>query len=83
MAENSDKSGEKFTDGGSKNIILYGPPGTGKTYNTVRKAVEIIRGKGLGRIKIIPKSKTSTINLLTKKESVLSLSTNLTDMKNL
>ena len=45
MAENSDKSGEKFADGGSKNIILYGPPGTGKTYNTVRKAVEIIRGK--------------------------------------
>lgn len=26
----------------AKNIIFYGPPGTGKTYNTVRKAVEII-----------------------------------------
>ena len=33
----------------SKNIILYGPPGTGKTYNTVRKAVEIIEpDKGWG-----------------------------------
>lgn len=32
-----------------KNIILYGPPGTGKTYNTVRKAVEIIEpDKGWG-----------------------------------
>ena len=28
-----------------KNLILYGPPGTGKTYNTVRKAVEIIEGE--------------------------------------
>lgn len=33
----------------AKNIILYGPPGTGKTYNTVRKAVEIIEpDKGWG-----------------------------------
>ena len=33
----------------SKNIILYGPPGIGKTYNTVRKAVEIIEpDKGWG-----------------------------------
>lgn len=30
-----------------KNIILYGPPGTGKTYNTVIKAVEIIKGEDL------------------------------------
>ena len=35
----------------SKNIILYGPPGTGKTYNTVRKAVEIINGKDLSNEK--------------------------------
>lgn len=42
---NNDKK-EKMT---SKNIILYGPPGTGKTYNTVRKAVEIIEpDKGWG-----------------------------------
>ena len=27
------------------NQILYGPPGTGKTYNTIEKAVEIIKGK--------------------------------------
>lgn len=26
------------------NTILYGPPGTGKTYNSIDKAVEIIRG---------------------------------------
>ncbi len=26
------------------NQILYGPPGTGKTYNTVNKALEIIKG---------------------------------------
>lgn len=42
---NNDKK-EKMT---SKSIILYGPPGTGKTYNTVRKAVEIIEpDKGWG-----------------------------------
>lgn len=28
-----------------KNIIFYGPPGTGKTYNTVKRAVDIIDGK--------------------------------------
>jgi DNA replication protein DnaC len=27
------------------NTILYGPPGTGKTYNTIRKAAEIITGE--------------------------------------
>lgn len=27
------------------NQILYGPPGTGKTYNTIKKAIEIIEGK--------------------------------------
>lgn len=27
------------------NLILYGPPGTGKTYQTIRRAVEIIDGK--------------------------------------
>lgn len=26
------------------NQILYGPPGTGKTYNTIKKAIEIIEG---------------------------------------
>ena len=26
----------------SKNLILYGPPGTGKTYQTIRKALEVI-----------------------------------------
>lgn len=30
------------------NLILYGPPGTGKTYQTIRRAVEIIDGKSLG-----------------------------------
>jgi len=29
----------------SLNLILYGPPGTGKTYQTIRRAVEIIDGK--------------------------------------
>lgn len=29
------------------NIILYGPPGTGKTYQTIDKAVEIIKGTSL------------------------------------
>jgi len=28
----------------SLNTILYGPPGTGKTYNSIDKAVEIIKG---------------------------------------
>lgn len=27
------------------NTILYGPPGTGKTYNTVRMAADIVKGK--------------------------------------
>ncbi|MBN2174982.1 MAG: AAA family ATPase, partial [Bacteroidales bacterium] len=27
------------------NQILFGPPGTGKTYNTINKALEIIKGK--------------------------------------
>ncbi len=27
------------------NLILYGPPGTGKTYNTLFKALEIIKGE--------------------------------------
>lgn len=30
---------------GTLNQILYGPPGTGKTYNTIKKAIEIIDGK--------------------------------------
>lgn len=29
----------------SLNTILYGPPGTGKTYNTINKAVEIIKAE--------------------------------------
>ena len=29
----------------SKNLILYGVPGTGKTYNTIKKALEIIEGR--------------------------------------
>jgi 5-methylcytosine-specific restriction enzyme B len=28
-----------------RNIILYGPPGTGKTYNTTRRALELILGE--------------------------------------
>ena len=34
------------------NQILYGPPGTGKTYNTIAKAIEIIRGKKVGKEEI-------------------------------
>ena len=33
------------------NTILYGPPGTGKTYNTVIKAMEIIKGNLYAKIK--------------------------------
>ena len=33
------------------NQILYGPPGTGKTYNTVIKAMEIIKGNSYDKIK--------------------------------
>ncbi len=29
------------------NLILYGPPGTGKTYETVRKAAQIIEKRGI------------------------------------
>ena len=28
----------------ARNIILYGPPGTGKTYNTIRRALELVLG---------------------------------------
>lgn len=31
------------TPNSSLNLILYGPPGTGKTYNTVNKALDIIK----------------------------------------
>jgi hypothetical protein len=31
------------------NQILYGPPGTGKTYNSVKIAAEIIKGKKFGK----------------------------------
>ena len=30
------------------NQILYGPPGTGKTYNTIKKAIEIIEKRDIG-----------------------------------
>ncbi|MDT3738546.1 MAG: AAA family ATPase [Candidatus Kapabacteria bacterium] len=35
-----------------KNLILYGPPGTGKTYNTKRKAVQIIENLSDEQIKL-------------------------------
>lgn len=42
------KDGEKTPENVKNfklNTIFYGPPGTGKTYNTFRRAVEIIDGK--------------------------------------
>ena len=45
---NSIQQKTQATQGASMNLILYGPPGTGKTYQTIRRAVEIIDGKSSG-----------------------------------
>jgi len=36
---------KEMLDEVNRNLILFGPPGTGKTYNTINKALEIIKGK--------------------------------------
>ena len=43
------------------NQILYGPPGTGKTYNTIAKAIEIIRGKKVGEEEINDEEKRKAL----------------------
>ena len=43
------------------NQILYGPPGTGKTYNTIAKAIEIIRGKKVGKEEINDEEKRKVL----------------------
>ena len=45
----------------SLNQILYGPPGTGKTYNTIAKAIEIIRGKKVGEEEINDEEKRKAL----------------------
>jgi 5-methylcytosine-specific restriction protein B len=46
-----DQQGEDQSIFIKQNQILYGPPGTGKTYNTVIKAMEIIKGNSYDKIK--------------------------------
>ena len=43
------------------NQILYGPPGTGKTYTTIAKAIEIIRGKKVGKEEINDEEKRKVL----------------------
>lgn len=43
------------------NQILYGPPGTGKTYTTIVKAIEIIRGKKVGKEEINDEEKRKVL----------------------
>ena len=45
----------------SLNQILYGPPGTGKTYTTIAKAIEIIRGKKVGKEEINDEEKRKVL----------------------
>ena len=63
---NSDNKGYEMTDNDKKltyplNQILYGPPGTGKTYNTIAKAIEIIRGKKVGKEEINDEEKRKVL----------------------
>ncbi len=52
------------------NLILYGPPGTGKTYNTLYKALEIIKGKDLIKDKTFEELKPIFDNLVSKGQIV-------------
>ena len=62
----SDNKGYEMTNDNKKpthplNQILYGPPGTGKTYNTIAKAIEIIRGKKVGEEEINDEEKRKAL----------------------
>ena len=52
------------------NLILYGPPGTGKTYNTLYKALEIIKGKDLIKDKTFEELKPIFDNLVSNGQIV-------------
>lgn len=45
--ENSEMKSNKPQTNHPLNTIFYGPPGTGKTYNTIKRAAEIVEGRAI------------------------------------